>query len=616
MKEYIYCAIYSLKECDMKQGLTLNHVCDILLQRTIITGEQHQHILDEKDLQIKRLEKINEISANGNGTRYDVLPSDIVAAFNLTFQHDGMEAPLNEEKVMREVAAGLGIPFKKIDPLELDLEVVTKTLPKNFAIKNLAVPISRDSGELKVAMVDPLNEELISDIMRVSSLKISPVVSTKSDIIKLIREFYGFKRSIVLAEQELVSPLVDLGNLEQYSKLKSVNEIESTDKHIKNAVEYLFHYALEQRASDIHIEPKRDMGIVRLRIDGILHNIYTMPRVVHNAVISRIKALSRLNIAEKRRPQDGRIKLQGEERDVETRVSTIPVAFGEKAVLRILNSSILFQDLEELGFSSYDLIRFRNFLEQPHGIILVTGPTGSGKTTTLYSALRSLSTPENNITTVEDPIEMVCEDFNQIAVQPAVDITFSSILRNILRQDPDIIMIGEIRDAETAHQAIQAALTGHLVLSTLHTNDAASSVTRLLDLGVEPFLISSTLLGVVAQRLVRTVCPHCEETYSLSGADLWSLGIDVSFKHDIELKRGKGCRFCRQTGYYGRQGVFEVLPVDDEIKKMIDEKIPAEAIKKQACQRGMKPLRENALAKLLKGATTYHEVLRCTAKES
>lgn len=600
----------------MKQGLTLDHVCEILLRRNIITGEQHQRILDETELQTRRLEKINEISANGSGMRYDVLPSDIISAFNFTVGHNGAEEPLTEEKVMKEVAAGLGIPFKKIDPLELDLEVVTKTLPKNFAIKNLAVPIAREGGELKIAMVDPLNEELIHDIMRVSSLNISPVVSTKSDIIKLIREFYGFKRSIVLAEQELVSPLVDLGNLEQYSKLKSVSEIESTDKHIKNAVEYLFHYALEQRASDIHIEPKRDMGIVRLRIDGILHNIYTMPRVVHNAVISRIKALSRLNIAEKRRPQDGRIKLQGEERDVETRVSTVPVAFGEKAVLRLLNSSVLFQDLEELGFSSHDLIQFRTFLEQPHGIILVTGPTGSGKTTTLYSALRSLSTPENNITTVEDPIEMVCEDFNQIAVQPLVDITFSSILKNILRQDPDIIMIGEIRDAETAHQAIQAALTGHLVLSTLHTNDAASSVTRLVDLGVEPFLISSTLLGVVAQRLVRTVCPHCAETYSLSGADLWSLGIDVSFKHDVELKRGKGCRFCRQTGYYGRQGVFEVVPVDDEIKKMIEEKAPAEAIKKKACQKGMKPLRENALAKLLKGVTTYHEVLRCTAKES
>ena len=601
----------------MQQGLTLNQVCDILLQRGVIQEEQYQRILSEKDTQTKKLEKIYEISEDANrGSRYNILPSDIIASLNLLCPQDGGEELLTEEKIMREVAAGLGISFKKIDPLELDLEVVTKTLPKNFAIKNLAVPIAIEQGALKVAMVDPLNEELINDIRRVSSLTISPVVSTKSDIVKLIREFYGFKRSIALAEQELFTPLVDLGNLEQYSKLKSVSEIESTDKHIKNAVEYLFHHALEQRASDIHIEPKRDRALVRLRIDGILHNTYSMPRVVHNAVISRIKALSRLDIAEKRRPQDGRLKLQNQERDVEIRVSTVPVAFGEKAVLRILNSSVLFQDLESLGFSSYDLIQFHSFLEHPHGIILVTGPTGSGKTTTLYSALRFLSAPENNITTVEDPIEMVCEDFNQIAVQPSVDITFSAILKNILRQDPDIIMIGEIRDQETAHQAIQAALTGHLVLSTLHTNDAASSITRLTDLGLEPFLISSTLLGIVAQRLVRTVCPHCAETYQLSGSDLWSLGIDVTFKHEVELKRGAGCRVCRQSGYLGRQGVFEVLPVTDDIRKLIEQKESAEAIKKSACQGGMKPLRENAIAKLLKGMTTYHEVLRCTAKES
>lgn len=601
----------------MQQGLTLNQVCDILLQRSVIQEEQYQLILSEKDTQTRKLEKIYEISEDANrGIRYNVLPSDIIASLNLSCQHDGVEERLTEEKIMKEVAAGLGIPFKKIDPLELDLEVVTKTLPKNFAIKNLAVPIAIEQGALKVAMVDPLNEELINDIRRVSSLTISPVVSTKSDIVKLIREFYGFKRSIVLAEQELVTPLVDLGNLEQYSKLKSVSEIESTDKHIKNAVEYLFHHALEQRASDIHIEPKRDRALVRLRIDGILHNTYSMPRVVHNAVISRIKALSRLDIAEKRRPQDGRLKLQNQERDVEVRVSTVPVAFGEKAVLRILNSSILFQDLESLGFSPYDLIQFHSFLEHPHGIILVTGPTGSGKTTTLYSALRLLATPESNITTVEDPIEMVCEDFNQIAVQPSVDITFSAILRNILRQDPDIIMIGEIRDQETAHQAIQAALTGHLVLSTLHTNDAASSITRLTDLGLEPFLISSTLLGIVAQRLVRIVCPHCVETYQLSGSDLWNLGIDVTFKHEVELKRGTGCRVCRQSGYLGRHGVFEVLPVTDDIRKLIERKESAEDIKKSACQGGMKTLRENAIAKLLKGITTYHEVLRCTAKES
>ncbi len=255
---------------------------------------------------------------------------------------------------------------------------------------------------------------------------------------------------------------------------------------------------------------------MRLRIDGVLHVTYTMPLVVHNAVVSRIKSISRLNIAEKRRPQDGRIKLKDKDRDVEIRVSTVPVAFGEKAVLRVLNPDVLFQDIENLGFTASDLIHYRECLEKPHGIILVTGPTGSGKTTTLYSSLKSLASPEKNITTVEDPIEMVCEEYNQIAVQPAIDITFSSILRNILRQDPDIIMIGEIRDQETAKNAIQAALTGHLVLSTLHTNDAASAFTRLVDLGVEPFLISSTMLGVIAQRLVRIICPHCQETFTLS----------------------------------------------------------------------------------------------------
>ena len=601
----------------VKHGLHISQICDILLQRGIISEEQRQLILTEQDAQRKKLEKIYEISEQtGSTASYEILPSDIIVSLNLTCHQNGPEEILTEEKIMREVAEGLGFAFKKIDPLELDLDVVTKTIPKNFAIKNLAVPIAIENGELKVAMVDPLNDELLHDIQRVSNLKITPVVSTKSDIVKLIREFYGFKRSIVLAEQELVSPLVDLGNLEQYAKLKSVTEIESTDKHIKNAVEYLFHYALEQRASDIHIEPKRDSGLVRMRIDGILHNTYSMPRVVHNAVISRIKALSRLNIAEKRRPQDGRLKLQRQDQDAEIRVSTIPVAFGEKAVLRILNSSILFQNLEELGLSPYDLIQFHNFLEHTHGIILVTGPTGSGKTTTLYSALRFLSSPEKNITTVEDPIEMVCEDFNQIAVQSAIDITFSTILRNILRQDPDIIMIGEIRDHETAQHAIQAALTGHLVLSTLHTNDAASSITRLIELGVEPFLISTTLIGIIAQRLVRIVCPHCEETYALSGADLWRLGIDVSFKHEVQLKRGKGCRVCRQTGHLGRQGTFEVLTVTEDIRKLIDQKGAAEAIKKSACQQGMKTLRENAVAKLLKGITTHHEVLRCTTKES
>ena len=598
-----------------RHSLELKDVCELLLKRGVITTEQQALVLEKQDQQREKLLKLQELRDGGKS--FAIIPADIIASLNLLDHRQG-RGLITEETVMMEMAAALNIAFKKIDPLELDLEVVTRTISKAFAIKNLAVPVAVENGELQVAMVDPFNREVLEDIRQVQKLRVRPVISTKSDIIKLIREFYGFKKSIVMAERELVSPFVDVGNLEQYAKLGTVAEIESTDKYIQNAVDYLFRYAFEQRASDIHLEPKRDKGMVRLRIDGLLYVTYTMPLVVHNAVVSRIKSISRLNIAERRRPQDGRIKLKDKNRDVEIRVSTVPVAFGEKAVLRVLNPDVLFQDLENLGFTASDLIHYRECLEKSHGIILVTGPTGSGKTTTLYSSLKSLASAEKNITTVEDPIEMVCEDYNQIAVQPSVDITFSSILRNILRQDPDIIMIGEIRDQETARNAIQAALTGHLVLSTLHTNDAASAFTRLIDLGVEPFLISSTLLGVIAQRLVRIVCPHCQEVFTLSRDDLNGLGIGLAADmsgETVELKRGAGCRECRSTGYLGREGVFEVLKMTDEIKKLVNEKSPSDFIKKTACMQGMKPLRDNAAAKILKGRTTYTEVLRCINQE-
>jgi len=598
-----------------RHSLELKDVCELLLKRGVITTEQQALVLEKQDQQREKLLKLQELRDGGKS--FAIIPADIIASLNLLDHRQG-RGLITEETVMMEMAAALNIAFKKIDPLELDLEVVTRTISKAFAIKNLAVPVAVENGELQVAMVDPFNREVLEDIRQVQKLRVRPVISTKSDIIKLIREFYGFKKSIVMAERELVSPFVDVGNLEQYAKLGTVAEIESTDKYIQNAVDYLFRYAFEQRASDIHLEPKRDKGMVRLRIDGLLYVTYTMPLVVHNAVVSRIKSISRLNIAERRRPQDGRIKLKDKNRDVEIRVSTVPVAFGEKAVLRVLNPDVLFQDLENLGFTASDLIHYRECLEKSHGIILVTGPTGSGKTTTLYSSLKSLASAEKNITTVEDPIEMVCEDYNQIAVQPSVDITFSSILRNILRQDPDIIMIGEIRDQETARNAVQAALTGHLVLSTLHTNDAASAFTRLIDLGVEPFLISSTLLGVIAQRLVRIVCPHCQEVFTLSRDDLNGLGIGLAADmsgETVELKRGAGCRECRSTGYLGREGVFEVLKMTDEIKKLVNEKSPSDFIKKTACMQGMKPLRDNAAAKILKGRTTYTEVLRCINQE-
>jgi len=598
-----------------RQSLEVKDICDLLVKRGVMSLAQRLQVLEKQREQRDKLHTLQELRDGGDG--FPIVPSDIIASFNFLDQKTGRDI-ITEELIVMEMAAALNIAFKKIDPLELDLNVVTRTISKAFAIKNMAVPVAIENGELKVAMVDPFNREVLDDIRKIQKLRVTPVISTKSDIIKLIREFYGFKKSIIMAERELATPFVDIGNLEQYAKLGTGNEIETTDKYIQNAVDYLFRYAFEQRASDIHLEPKRDKGIVRLRIDGMLHITYTMPLVVHNAVVSRLKSLSRLNIAERRRPQDGRIKLKDRDRDVEVRVSTVPVAFGEKAVLRVLNPEVLFQEIEKLGFTAGDLIHYREFLERPHGIILVTGPTGSGKTTTLYSSLKALSTSEKNITTVEDPIEMVCEDYNQIAVQTAIDVTFSSILRNILRQDPDIIMIGEIRDQETARNAIQAALTGHLVLSTLHTNDAASAITRLQDLGVEPFLISSTLLGVVAQRLVRIICDSCQETFTISGDDFKSLGIGTFTDMDMDsvvLKRGKGCRQCRGTGYMGRESVFEVLQVTDDIKKLINEQASSGVIKKLAYAQGMKSLRDNAITKVLKGRTTYTEVLRCINQE-
>ncbi len=600
----------------MKERLTLQDYCDILLRQKAITAESRAMLLSQESEQREKLEKIQELK--GDAGDFAVTPAEIIASLHITDARSNTDQ-LTEEAVMREVAAALGFDFKKIDPLELDLDVVTRTVSKAFAVRSLAVPIELQNGVLKVAMVDPLNREIVDDIHKVHKLNVTPVMSTKSDIVKLIQEFYGFKQSVVKAERELVAPFSDIGNLEQYARLGTVGEIESTDKYIQNAVDYLFRYAFEQRASDIHIEPKREKSIVRFRIDGLLYPIYSVPGVVHNAMISRIKSISRLNIAEKRRPQDGRIKLQHDEREVEIRVSTVPVAFGEKAVLRVLNPEVLFQDLEMLGFDAGELIRYRGFLDQPNGIILFTGPTGSGKTTSLYSSLRFLSSTETNITTIEDPIEMVCEDYNQIAVQPAVGITFASILRTILRQDPDIIMVGEIRDRETARNAIQAALTGHLVLSTLHTNDASSAVTRLIDLEIEPFLISSTLIGVVAQRLVRTVCPRCTESYDLTREDFEGLGLQLppdNRDEVITMKRGTGCLHCRSTGYVGREAVFEILSITEKVRTLINRSAHAESIRKTGQSEGMKLLRESAVQKVLKGRTTYNEVLRCISQEA
>jgi general secretion pathway protein E len=445
--------------------------------------------------------------------------------------------------------------------------------------------------------------------------KVSRVVAPKSDIIKIITEFYGFRSSVTAAAREMSSE-VDLGNLEQFVKMKSVTEIEATDKHIVNAVEYLLRYAFDQRASDIHIEPKRDASEVRLRIDGMLHTVHRTPKAVHPAFVSRIKMLSRMDIAEKRRPQDGRIKTEYKNREVELRVSTMPTAFGEKLVLRIFDPDILLQDLEEIGFAPREYELFRSFIARPHGIVLVTGPTGSGKTTTLYSALKTVATPDVNVITIEDPVEMVHDQFNQVGVQPAIGVTFGSTLRTVLRQDPDIIMVGEIRDLETAENAVQAALTGHLVFSTLHTNDAPASITRLLDLGMPPYLIASTIIGVMAQRLVRKICRHCEKSYELLPEEAQAVGLPWSRDHRIAVKYGEGCPQCRGTGYQGRTGIFEIMEMNDTIKAILRDKGDADLIRKAAVAEGMTVLREAAVRKMLGGETTFDEVIRVTGEKS
>lgn len=586
----------------------------LLEQMQVLTASQREFIETEAPKQRQKLTR--QAVKNGQPDKNYPDMVDIIASLNLTVS--GGKRKIDEELIMRAVAKAQKLPFRKLDPLELDMSVATSTIPRNFAIIHTILPLRIENGLLEMAVYNPDSQSALADIEKTSQMKTTPVIATRSDIQRIIQEFFGFQKSISAAEDQFSSvgssASLDIGNLERYVKISNADELTSSDQHIKQAVNHLFHYAMEQRASDIHIEPKRDVCLVRFRIDGLLHTIYSLPKAVHAAVVSRIKFLASLDIAEKRRPQDGRIKIGTDGRDVELRVSTVPVSFGEKVVMRLLDSTTVFQNLGSLGFSERDFNVYKSFMKASHGIVLVTGPTGSGKSTTLYSTLKEIATPEKNIITIEDPVEMVHEEFNQIAVQSAIDVTFSTILRNILRQDPDIIMIGEIRDNETAVHAVQAAMTGHLVFSTLHTNDAVSSVVRLLDLGLPPFMISTSLTGCMAQRLVKTVCPHCAEKYTMQSDELSRVGFPVEPGRQLELTRGKGCRECRNTGYLGRCGVFEVLPLSHQLKKMISDGADSSEMKQVAIREGMTTLREDAWDKVKRGVTTWQEALRVTSE--
>ena len=589
--------------------LTFENLTRLMVQRGMLLHNQLKDVLARGKVQESRLYSLHYsgVSRRSNPGVELVSPTEILASLNLEI-HGSHGRVLTADAITEALASATGIPYLKIDPLKLDLHVVTDHIPRPFALKNLIVAVQESNGIITVAVADPFNEAVVNELAVARRLEIKRVLSSKSDILKILREFYGFRASVLAAEAE-VSTSIDLGNLEQFFKLKGQHDGDSSEKHVISAVDFLLNYAFDQHASDIHIEPKRETSLIRFRIDGVIHNIHVIPKPMHAPIISRIKMLSRMDMAEKRRPQDGRIKTNFNNKDIELRVSTVPVAFGEKVVIRIFDPDILLQDLDCMGFFPRELALFNSFLRRPNGIVLVTGPTGSGKTTTLYSSLRSLSSPEVNIVTVEDPIEMVMEEFNQIGVQQGIGVSFDSILRNILRQDPDIIMIGEIRDRETAENAVQAALTGHLVLSTLHTNDTASTIIRLLDLGIPPFMISATVLGIVAQRLVRKICPHCKKVRTLSPDESAYLQLP---KSSYSVWEGSGCKECRGTGYRGRSGLFEVMELNEKLKLLVSESAGLTSIIKAAREGGVVTLREIAINKMLEGVTTYEEVIAMT----
>ncbi len=588
----------------VSREITVSYLGDLLRNAGFIDDRQRAEI-DNADRQFRAHARSKSRSEE------EASPFRVIVGMNLT-DASGTGTRIDDFLLARLVAEDAKLPFYKIDPLKLDVEMIESKISRPFARRSKMIPVAIRDGKLLVAVVNPFDTGVIDSYRPIAKQELELVVAAESDVMGVINEQYGFRAAVTKAGRDLSKGTIDLGNLEQYIKLKSGTEIETSDAHIVNAVDFLLQHAYDSRASDIHIEPKREHANIRFRIDGQLHEIQRVPKLVNLAITSRLKTMCRMDIAEKRRPQDGRIKTEREGKEIELRVSTLPTAFGEKVVMRIFDPEVMVRDLGGLGFYEDELKTFADWIKRPHGIILVTGPTGSGKTVTLYSALKSLASPEINITTIEDPIEMVWDEFNQTSVQLKLGITFAAALRTILRQDPDIIMVGEIRDHETAQNAVQAALTGHLVFSTLHTNDASTSITRLVDLGIEPFLISSTLIGTMAQRLVRKICVDCKRNRPLTIEESGMLNLQAPEGKRIIVKEGAGCIRCRNTGYFGRSGIFEILPVDNAIRDLIDRREDFLKIKDMAIKRGMRTLRQSALRKLAEGVTSFEEVVRVT----
>ena len=534
-----------------------------------------------------------------------------LAAVAMTRAADGK--PLDIEMLTQWLAGHCGLDYLRIDPLKVDVGKVADTMSAAYAERHRVLPVQVTPTVVVVATAEPFLVDWVAEVERQSRRSVRRVVASPQDIHRYTAEFFALAKSVRAAQKS--GGNAGAASFEQLVELGKTNkQLDANDQGVVQVVDWLWSYAFDQRASDIHMEPRREQGVIRFRIDGVLHPVYQMPMGVLNAMIARIKLLGRMDVVEKRRPQDGRIKTRNPRGDeVEMRLSTLPTAFGEKMVMRIFDPDTAVKDLDALGFSQHDAQRWEALVKRPHGIVLVTGPTGSGKTTTLYSTLKRLATEEVNVSTVEDPIEMIEPSFNQTQVQPQLDFGFSEGLRALMRQDPDIILVGEIRDLPTAEMAVQAALTGHLVFSTLHTNDAPSAITRLMELGVPSYLVNATVLGVLAQRLVRTLCKQCRQPDEAASRDTLD-GVIKPWRITGGYTPYKpvGCVDCRMTGFLGRMGMYELLTVSEAFKDKVTRTPSIDALRKQAVADGMRPLRLAGALRVAEGITTVEEVLTAT----
>ena len=538
-----------------------------------------------------------------------------LASVSMTRLADGK--PLDIETIAHWVAGRAGLRYLRIDPLKVDVGKVADAMSAIYAERHKVLPVQVTSAEVVVATAEPFVTDWVQEVERQSRRSVRLVVASPLEIAKYTAEFFSLAKSIKNAMKSGASSISTSASasFEQLVELnKSTKQLDANDQGVVQVVDWLWQYAFDQRASDIHLEPRREQGVIRFRIDGVLHPVYQMPMGVHNAMTARIKLLGRMDVVEKRRPQDGRIKTRNPRGDeIEMRLSTLPTAFGEKMVMRIFDPDTTVKDLDRLGFSQHDADRWEQLVKRPHGIILVTGPTGSGKTTTLYSTLKRLATEAVNVSTIEDPIEMIEASFNQTQVQAQLDFNFPDGLRALMRQDPDIIMVGEIRDLQTAEMAVQAALTGHLVFSTLHTNDAPSAVSRMMELGVPAYLLNATLLGVLAQRLVRTLCKNCRAPDDITAPEvLGALVKPWQLNGSYKPFKPVGCVDCRMTGFRGRMGLYELLTVTEAFKGSVCSTPNMDALRRQAVADGMRPLRLAGALKIAEGLTTIDEILAST----